>query len=174
MNPTLAPTAPAHPKPSAIRTRLATESDLPGLVEIVNAAYGVESFLEGTRTDLDHLTMMYHRGTLLVAEEETEPPAVIGCIYTELRGDHGYLGLMAVDLAQQGRGLARILMSAGEDLLRAQGCVAADISVLSLRQDLMPFYRRYGFRETGTEEFNFPRELKAGVECHCILMSKAL
>jgi len=52
--------------------------------------------------------------------------------------------------------------------------VAVDISVLSLRPELLPLYRRYGFVETGTEEFHFSRNLRDGAECHCIVMSKPL
>jgi len=49
-----------------------------------------------------------------------------------------------------------------------------DVKVLSLRPELPPIYRRFGYRETGAEEFKAPRPLKDGVECHCIVMSKSL
>jgi hypothetical protein len=49
-----------------------------------------------------------------------------------------------------------------------------DISVLSLRPELLPFYRNLGYSETGTEDFHPTRPLKAGVSCHCIVMSKPL
>jgi hypothetical protein len=43
-----------------------------------------------------------------------------------------------------------------------------------LRPELLPIYRRFGFVETGTEEFTFPRTFKSPTECHCIVMSKQL
>jgi hypothetical protein len=49
-----------------------------------------------------------------------------------------------------------------------------DITVLSLRTELPPFYRKLGYVETGAEEFRTSRPLKDGVQCHCIVMSKAL
>jgi len=49
-----------------------------------------------------------------------------------------------------------------------------DISVLSLRPELLPLYRRFGFVETGREAFAFPARSKPTSECHCIVMSKAL
>ena len=49
-----------------------------------------------------------------------------------------------------------------------------DITVLSLRPELPPYYRKLGYVETGTEEFHPSRPLKAGVECHCIRMTKVL
>jgi hypothetical protein len=35
----------------SLRIRLATEADIPHLVPMINAAFTVETFLEGTRTD---------------------------------------------------------------------------------------------------------------------------
>jgi hypothetical protein len=35
-------------------------------------------------------------------------------------------------------------------------------------------YRRFGYVETGTEEFIRARPLKDGLGCHCIVMSKKL
>jgi hypothetical protein len=52
--------------------------------------------------------------------------------------------------------------------------MAVDISVLSLRPELLPLYRRFGFVETGCEEFAFSRALRPGAECHSIVMSKPL
>jgi hypothetical protein len=49
-----------------------------------------------------------------------------------------------------------------------------DITVLSLRPELPPFYRRLGYLESGTEEFRPSRPLKSGAECYCIVMSKGL
>jgi hypothetical protein len=66
------------------------------------------------------------------------------------------------------------MVEAAEDHLRRQGCEAVDIVVLSLRPELPPIYRRFGYVESGTEEFHSSRPLKPGVECHCIVMSKQL
>ena len=48
------------------------------------------------------------------------------------------------------------------------------ITVLSLRPELPPIYRKLGYAETGTEEFHRSQPLKSGVVCHAIVMSKAL
>jgi hypothetical protein len=49
-----------------------------------------------------------------------------------------------------------------------------DILVLSLREELPPLYRKFGYIVTGTEEFKPSRPLKPGVECYAIKMEKAL
>ena len=96
-------------------------------------------------------------------------------VYFEVRGARGYLGQLAVDPAHQGKGLARLIVKAAEDHLRAEGCEAVDITVLSMRPELLPLYRRFGYVETGiVENFRPTRQLAPGVQVHGIKMSKTL
>ena len=95
---------------SALHFRLAVAADFPRLIALVNAAYSIETFLEGTRTDEERLAAMMQKGTILVAEDGTGE--ILGCVYTEVRGPRGYLGQLAVDPVHQGRGLARIIVQA--------------------------------------------------------------
>ena len=95
-------------------------------------------------------------------------------VYVEVRGARGYFGMLAISPLHQGKGLGRTMVEAAEDHCRKQGCTVMDITVLSLRPELPPFYSKLGYVETGTEEFDPSRPLKAGVECHCIVMSKTL
>jgi len=157
---------------SASRTRTATAADAARVIELVNAAFAVEEFMEGTRTDAARLAALMETGTILVAEDGGG--AVLASAYVEVRGARGYLGMLAVDPAHQGGGLAKLLVTAGEDHLRRLGCEALDITVVSLRPELLGPYRRFGFVETGTEPFKPGRPMKAGQECHCIVMSKGL
>jgi ribosomal protein S18 acetylase RimI-like enzyme len=112
------------------------------------------------------------KGTLLLAENRDG--RILASVYTELRGTHGYLGMLAVDPAHQRSGLGRRLMQAAEAHFRDHGCNRLEITVLSMRPELLPIYRRFGFVETGTEEFHYPHPLAPGLECHCIVMQKPL
>jgi ribosomal protein S18 acetylase RimI-like enzyme len=82
--------------------------------------------------------------------------------------------MLAVDPAHQRSGLGRRMMEAAEAHLRRHSFEAVDITVLSLRPELPPLYRKFGFVETGTEEFAYPHPIKDGQECHCVVMSKKL
>jgi len=152
--------------------RLATATDRPRLIIIINAAFSIETFLEGTRTDDERLAAMMEKGDVLLAEDSSGQ--ILACIYAETRGTRGYLGQLAVDPAHQGSGLGKRMLAASEDHFRAKGCEAIDITVLSLRPELLPIYRRLGFVETGTDEFHMSRALKDGQQCYCIKMSKPL
>jgi ribosomal protein S18 acetylase RimI-like enzyme len=154
-----------------IRTRIASTSDIPRLIPLINAAFSIETFLDGTRTDETRLANMMRKGVVLAAEDSSG--RILGCVYTEVRGARGYLGQLAVDPAHQGLRLGRLIVEAAEEHLRGRGCEAVDITVLNLRPELPPIYRRFGYVETGTE-FHPTQPLKAGVECHCIVMMKKL
>ena len=152
--------------------RLATPTDRPHLIPLINSAFAIETFFEGTRTDDERLAAIMERAEILLAENSSGE--ILASIYAEIRGNRGYLGMLAVHPAHQRSGLGRQLLAAAEDHFRARGCEAVDITVLSLRPELIPMYRRLGFVETGMEEFHINRELKNGRECHCIKMSKPL
>ena len=105
---------------------------------------------------------------------EDEGSNLLGSVYFELRKRRGYLGLLAVDPAQQGRGLARRLVEVAEDHLRTAGCNEVEIIVLNMRPELVPIYQRFGFVVEGTKEFTPSRTLKPSVECYGIIMVKKL
>ena len=155
-----------------LRIRLATSADRAAMIPMVNAAFAVEAFLDGTRTDEERMSELMRKGDFLLAERDSG--RVAACVYTEVRGERGYFGMLAVDPAEQGSGLGRCMVQAAEDRCRERGCKFMDITVLNLRPELPPFYRKLGYAETATEEFHPSRPLKEGVECHCIVMSKPL
>jgi len=155
-----------------LNIRSATASDHKRLIPLINTAFSVETFLQGPRTDERRLSAAMEKGTILLAEDNEG--RLLASVYTELRGSHGYAGMLAVDPALRRLGLGRRMMEAAEDHFRRQGCGALEITVLSLRPELLPIYSRFGFVETGTEEFVYPHPIKDGMECHCIVMSRPL
>jgi ribosomal protein S18 acetylase RimI-like enzyme len=157
---------------TGLSIRVAVAADRDRLIPLINQAFSVETFMTGPRTDPERLAASLEKGTILLAENDAGQ--LVGSIYVEVRDERGYIGMLAVDPARQRSGIGRRMMQAAEDHLRGQGCVAADITVLSLRTELPPVYRGYGYVETGTEPFVYPHPLRDGLETHCIVMSKAL
>lgn len=161
--------SPADPQ---AKIRLASAADLPAIIPVVNAAFTVETFIDGPRVDENGINKMAQRGEFLIAQDASG--SVIAAVYVEQRGERGYFGMLAVDPSYQGKNLGRVMANAAEDHCRNLGCKFMDITVLSLRPELPPYYRKLGYVETGTEEFRPHSPLKAGLECHCIVMSKTL
>jgi GNAT superfamily N-acetyltransferase len=152
--------------------REASEADAAGIAAVTNAAFAVETFLEGLRTDAQRIVEMMRQGVFLACAGKNEQ--IVASVYIELRRARGYFGMLAVDPLYQGKGFGARLVHAAEDYCRERGCAAMDISVLSLRPELLPFYHRLGYAEIGTEEFRPSRPMRAGAECYSILMSKKL
>jgi ribosomal protein S18 acetylase RimI-like enzyme len=109
------------------------------------------------------------KGKFLLIDDAS---SLAGCVYVELRGDRGYVGLLGVTPSRQGAGLGRKLMDAAEHYFRDAGCRGIDLRVISARAPLPFFYRHLGYLETGTAPL--PPEVPVKVPCHYILMSKAI
>jgi ribosomal protein S18 acetylase RimI-like enzyme len=163
MDPTLA---------SELHYRIAAADDIPSLVAMINAAFSIEEFLEGTRTDPERLANVMTNGEMLVAEDAAG--RLVGTLFMENRGERGYLGMLAVDPAAQRRGIARRMTTEAERRLRAAGCKVVEIIVLNMRPELVPLYCSWGFQEAGTTEFKPSRAVKQGVQIHGIRMEKSL
>jgi GNAT superfamily N-acetyltransferase len=150
--------------------RLAQGADVEALSALINTAFRVElPFIEGDRTNPDGVREYMKKGKFLLAEDSA---GLTGCVYVEVRGDRGYLGLLGVEPKRQGTGLGRKLMDAAEQLFRDARCVAVDLRIVSARTPLPGFYRHLGYVETGTAPF--PHDVPAKVPCHYIVMSKSL
>jgi GNAT superfamily N-acetyltransferase len=164
--------SPANPRSGAkeLRIRLGQNNDVEPLARLINVAFRVEQpFIEGDRISPEGVRAYMVKGKFLLAED---PSGLAGCVYVELRGDRGYLGLLGVDPPRQGTGLGRKLMDAAENYFREASCRAVDLRIVGARTPLPAFYRHLGYVETGTAPF--PPDAPAKVPCHFILMSKSL
>src|SRR5262245_24250006 len=150
--------------------RAGRESDVENLTRLINLAFAVEQVaIPGERIDQGKARAFLSTGVFLVLEGHS---GLTGCVYAEKRGDRGYVGLLAVEPSLEGRGFGRRLMVAAEEHLKGAGCRAVDLRVISARSELLPFYRRLGYVETGTSPI--PREIELKIPCHFIHMSKRL
>lgn len=73
----------------------------------------------------------------------------MGCVYLQLQVEKVYLGMLSVWPAKQGTGVGKALMAAAEEFAKLQDCAAIRITVISVRDELIAWYERHGFRRTG-------------------------
>ncbi len=137
---------------------------------LINRAFAVErAYIEGDRTSPEKVRNLFATGEFLLAEDGD---LLVGCVYLEPRGERSYLGLLSVEPARQRSGLGTRLMALAEERAGKAGCRVIDLGVVNLRRDLLSFYRRLEYAETGTRDF--PPEAKLKLPCHLITMSKHL
>ncbi|MFD0052096.1 GNAT family N-acetyltransferase [Streptomyces sp. NPDC005047] len=139
--------------------RDATDADVDGIVALIESAYRGESsrvgwtteadILQGQRTDpqgvLDVVKSPDSR--LLTVERDGR---IVACCQLEHRGEHAYFGMFAVSPALQGEGLGRTIIAEAERQARGTwGVTEMHMTVISVREDLIAWYERRGYRRTG-------------------------
>ena len=150
--------------------RDATVEDAEKLAALINAAYRVEDFFKiGDRIDVDGVRHEMEAGRFLLFEDAG---GIAGCVYVAVKGELGYFGLLSVDPTRQGQGIGTTLLRTAEEYCLGAGCRTMEILVVNLRTDLLPYYRRHGYVETGTRPF--PDEERTSQPCHFIVMRKSL
>jgi ribosomal protein S18 acetylase RimI-like enzyme len=148
----------------------AAKSDYPEIFELVNAAYrgtGDDSarswnqeigILEGTRTDESLLQEEASApGAHLLIHRDPEDKSILGTVLLVPGDDDSwYLGMFTVRPALQNRQLGRTLLSAAEDFARERGASSIQMGVLNVRETLIAWYERRGYKRTGkTEPFHY-------------------
>lgn len=158
--------------PDGISLREATEADAEEMIAMVNAAFEEEAlFVNAPRTHAAQMAQMFRSGKFLLAHEDGK---LVGSVYYELRGERGYIGMLAVDPQQQRRGLGRAIMAAAEGILRSHGCRLAELTVIDIRTTLVSAYGRLGYVKTGAEEPHEELRKKLTVPVKLVRMEKAL
>ncbi|MGW7258385.1 GNAT family N-acetyltransferase [Streptomyces sp. NPDC054834] len=139
--------------------RDATDADVDALVALIESAYrGDDSragwtteadILEGQRTDAESVleVMKSPDSRLLTVERDGR---IVACCQLEHRGDHAYFGMFAVSPALQGAGLGKVIIAEAERQARESwGVTEMHMTVISVRDDLIAWYERRGYRRTG-------------------------
>jgi ribosomal protein S18 acetylase RimI-like enzyme len=147
----------------------ATINDAAALASLVNSAYRGDSsrqgwtteadLLDGTRTDTDAIANLLSTPdtTVLKYAEDGE---IKGCVELKKMSDALYLGMLTVRPDLQAKGIGKILLKAGEDEARKQGCKKVIMTVITLRSELIAWYVRHGYKDTGERKpfaFSDPR-----------------
>jgi ribosomal protein S18 acetylase RimI-like enzyme len=119
--------------------------------------------LDGQRTDvMDVAGLVQGPGTriLLALADETEVSssgeslgALLGSVLVGDEGDTVYLGMFAVRPTLQARGVGRALLAEAERVGRnVLGHHKARMTVLAQRPELIAWYERRGYRQTGEHQ----------------------
>jgi ribosomal protein S18 acetylase RimI-like enzyme len=138
---------------------VATDADVPAIVALMNAAY------RGTGWSTEAGYIAGDRTTeALVRTEIAATPAgtfltwvdggrLAGCVWLEpLTGGVWYLGSLAADPAAEKSGLGKTLLAAAEDWVASRGGRRVRMSVVNVRDSLIAWYERRGYRVTGEIE----------------------
>lgn len=137
---------------------VATLQDVPELNILINSAYRGESskkgwtteehLLGGIRTDESNLSELLQKENVTILKY-TELGKIIGSVYLEKQVDKLYLGMLTVSPELQGGGIGKKLMQAAENLAKENNLPKISMTVISVRKELIEYYERRGFKNTG-------------------------
>jgi ribosomal protein S18 acetylase RimI-like enzyme len=147
---------------------IATDADLDAVSALVNSCYRGDAsragwtteadLLDGQRTDPGTLRaeLAGHAGAVVLVMRDEPAGDPIGSVWLEPR-ERGawYLGMLTVRPDLQSRRLGRWLLEEAERFARARGAARVRMSVLGVRDELIAWYERRGYRATG-EALPFP------------------
>ena len=146
-----------------LQFRAATKADIDAIVALTESAYRGDTsrvgwtteadLLDGQRTDAREVAELianpYVR--LLLAERDGE--LLASCVVERLSGEHagdGYFGMFSVRPDAQGNGTGRALLAEAERIARDEWQARAmRMSVIDVRNELIAWYERRGYRRTG-------------------------
>jgi ribosomal protein S18 acetylase RimI-like enzyme len=140
--------------------RRAGTADAEAIAALVNSAYRGDSsragwtteadLLGGQRTDTEEIAQLITReGSALLLCQRAG--TIIGSVHVE-RVDEmtAYLGMLVIKPLLQGQGLGRSLTEEAERFVRAEwGAARMQMQVITLREELIAWYERRGYRRTG-------------------------
>lgn len=139
--------------------RAATEADIDAIVALVTSAYRGESsragwtteadLLDGARIDPEVLRADIARdGSRVVLAERDS--ALLACAHVAVDGDAGYFGMFSVVPGLQGGGIGKQVLAECERIVRDDWRLPAmRMTVIDVRDELIAFYQRRGYRRTG-------------------------
>lgn len=143
----------------ALSLRAAEPSDIDAVVSLVESAYRGDSsrrgwtteadFLEGRRTGPDDVgaCIARDRSRMLLAERDG---VLVACAHVAVEDGAGYFGMFSVRPELQGAGIGKHVLGEAERIVRDEWRMPLmRMTVIDIRDELIAFYERRGYRRTG-------------------------
>jgi len=139
--------------------RTASADDVRAIVALVQSAYRGEAsragwtteadLLDGQRTDVDEVAALIGApaSRILLCEQGG---VLLASAHLEKHAATCHFGMFAVRPDRQGGGLGQAMLAEAERMARDEwGCREMQMTVITLRTELIAWYERRGYRHTG-------------------------
>ncbi|MDA6069835.1 GNAT family N-acetyltransferase [Flavobacterium sp. AC] len=139
----------------------ATLQDIPSLNLLINSAYRGETskkgwtteahLLEGKRTTEEELTEIIQdpKNTFL---KFTENDKIIGSVLLVEKEHQLYVGMLTVSPELQNSGIGKKMLAEAEVHAKSLGLSTLSMTVVSVRAELIAWYKRHGYVDTDKRE----------------------
>lgn len=165
---------------------IATLEDVTALEQLVNSAYRGETskqgwtteahLLKGKRITTDELIQIIENpeNTVLKFSQNKD---LVGCVLLVNKTNKLYLGMLTVSPQLQNSSIGKQLLKEAENHAASLGLSKIVMTVISVREELIAWYKRQGYVDTGkTEPFPLdnPNTKVVGNPLEFIVMEKIL
>ncbi len=139
---------------------IANTQDIVAIKNLLNSAYRGETSRRGwtteadiiageVRTDNNNLLEVMQLPSSVFLKYTNEKNEIVGCVNLQQHGSKIYLGMFSVSPLLQGFGIGKYLLKAAEEYALSLHCNIIYMSVISVRSELIGWYNRNGYLETG-------------------------
>jgi ribosomal protein S18 acetylase RimI-like enzyme len=166
--------------------KVAQETDIPALEQLVNSAYRGEVSKKGWTTEADLLAGERVTAATLLKDIENASSCIYICqnlqeqiyasVFLQKKQDKLYVGMLSVSPHLQNTGIGKLLLQLADKVAFANDCTALTMTVITVRTELIAWYNRHGFLPTGeTFPFNIPDNIVLTNEpLHFVVLEKVL
>ena len=145
---------------NALTFRRATAADVDAIVALTESAYRGDAsrsgwtteadFLDGQRTDVADVSTLVARDDARIVLAERDRELLASCLIERQPDGDGYFGMFSVRPNLQNAGIGRALLAEAERIARDEWhCKRMRMSVIDIRDSLVAWYERRGYRRTG-------------------------
>lgn len=139
--------------------RHAGAGDIPAVVALVTSAYRGEAsragwtteadLLDGARIDAQRVSDDIAREQSLILLGEADG-RLLACAHVAVEDGTGYFGMFSVRPDSQGHGIGKRMLDEAERIAREElGVPSMRMTVIDVRDELIDYYARRGYRRTG-------------------------
>jgi len=152
---------------------IAEEKDISSLVSLLDSAYRGEGsrqgwtseadlFIGNKRTDETTLSKLITKPGSVFLKYTNEVGIIEGCVYLHKKESRLYLGMFSVSPSVQGKGIGKKLLTAANEYAKKHNCSSIYMTVITIRQELISWYEKHGFQQTG-KVLPFPVDERYGI-----------
>ena len=138
----------------------AVKEDIPFIVDLLNSAYRGERSQKGwtteahlisgdVRTDEADVLNVFQQPGSIILKYSNDAGEIVGTVNLQQHERGIYLGMFAVNPNLQGGGIGKQLLKAADEHAKKVGSATIYMSVISVRSELIDWYKRHGYAETG-------------------------
>ena len=138
----------------------ATVQDVKAITALLNSAYRGEDSKKGWTTEADLIAGEVRTSSKSIQKIIEQPNSVmlkftdsttniVGCVNLQKHNTKVYLGMLSVSPILQNAGIGKQLLAAADEYALQQNCTAIYMTVITQRTELINWYNRHGYSDTG-------------------------